>query len=666
MRRKLLSILFCLIAAIGVQAQELKTASVTFSNFTSGSQYADNEKHDLGNGLVIYTTDCYFTTELRIYSSSAYNGYVISDPLPGVITNMTFNMGYSKDVLNVYGKTENSDWTLVGGKKTTTKYDDYTISFPQNKGYTCFKLDVEGENQIRIKSMSVTFKLDVSAPILPESCNFTDSKSIEIKTATEGATIYYTTDGTVPSASNFQYTEAFTITETTTVKAIAIKNGVSSAVSEETYTKSQCELPEITPVGGETIESATNILKKSTIVIKPKEYNTVTYSINDVEDQVINSETSITVDNVGAMKLTIISQCGSVRMEKAYYYNVMESAPTVTAKLTSDEIKNKKDTGEGYYNGNLVGSTCGDWTGYFLSDQTNGRLQLKSDNTEGYYIQSPEFPAPIKSVTLTFTASNVNGRGFVIMPSDYSGKTATASTSRNLGSATYDGTSSTLTVKFSGNAKSFKIYAIGEPIYFSQIEVVYENSASHGLSVGSTGWATLYLGQDAIIPDGVTCYTITSVTESSAKLSPITTGVLPAHTGVIVKATAGTNYTFNYTYDYTGGQVDNLLRGSFVNTHVFGGGYVLSLVNNAVGLYKAQETGRLFLNNAYKAYLPASAVPSIQQSNGLRFVVEGTTDIEVVQPTQSSEVIIYDLMGRRVEKMEKGIYIVNGRKVLNN
>ena len=74
----------------------------------------------------------------------------------------------------------------------------------------------------------------------------------------------------------------------------------------------------------------------------------------------------------------------------------------------------------------------------------------------------------------------------------------------------------------------------------------------------------------------------------------------------------------------------------------------------------------MFLNNAYKAYLPASAVPVIQQSNGLRFVVEETTDIEAVQPTQSSEVVIYDLTGRRVEKMEKGIYIINGRKVLNN
>ena len=41
---------------------------------------------------------------------------------------------------------------------------------------------------------------------------------------------------------------------------------------------------------------------------------------------------------------------------------------------------------------------------------------------------------------------------------------------------------------------------------------------------------------------------------------------------------------------------------------------------------------------------------------------EGTTDIIAVEPAMEN-VVIYDLTGRRVEKMEKGIYIVNGRKV---
>ena len=92
--------------------------------------------------------------------------------------------------------------------------------------------------------------------------------------------------------------------------------------------------------------------------------------------------------------------------------------------------------------------------------------------------------------------------------------------------------------------------------------------------------------------------------------------------------------------------------------------------SKGVGLYKAQlnknEAGAAgethFLNNAGKAYLPASAVadasaPMFSFDRG-----EGTTDIIDVEPAMEN-VVIYDLTGRRVEKMEKGIYIVNGRKV---
>ena len=52
-----------------------------------------------------------------------------------------------------------------------------------------------------------------------------------------GATIRYTTDGSVPTSSSTQYTEAITLSDTTTVKAIAIVDGVSSSVTSRTFTK---------------------------------------------------------------------------------------------------------------------------------------------------------------------------------------------------------------------------------------------------------------------------------------------------------------------------------------------------------------------------------------------------------------------------------------------
>ena len=680
LKSKLLFLLGFLFVVMGLQAQETKTISVTFSDFTPGSQYADNERHDLGNGLVIYTTDCHFTEELRIYSSSTYNGYVISDPLPGRITQMTFNMGHSKEeTLNIYGSSNGHDWNLIKGIKTeATSYKDYTLDISVDKGYTSFKLDVAGDDQIRIKSMSITYIIDnsitkIASPTLPTSCTFMeDSKTIAITNNTDGATIYYTTDGNDPSADNgTKYESPFTITKTTTVKAIAVKEAESSDIVEATYTKivPECVLPVISPQGGDTPESAISILQHSSITITPAEYNTVTYSINEGVETTTTEAVSISADEIGDMKLTVISTCGDNRSEATYYYDV-EEVKQVSAMLTSNEIRNKKDTGSGYYKGNLVESTCGSWKGYYSSDQKNGRILLKSDKDEGFYLQSPEFPGNIVSVTITLTLSNTEGRGFVIMSAGYTGNTGDKASDDYIGEASYEGEGAyAATVEFNKTSTAFKIYATSETIYFSQIEVVYEKPADHTLKVGSTGWSTLYLGLDATIPEGVTCYTISSVTDKAATLTPITTGTLPANTGVIINAEANTQYSFHYKNSYGGSEgISNSLKGSFTDTRVSGGGYVLSIKNGEVGLYKAQvkEDGT-FLNNANKAYLPASAVPTSLQSNGLRFKVDETTNIEnqdTILYHHQQPMIIYDLMGRRVEQMQKGIYIVNGRKVI--
>ena len=53
----------------------------------------------------------------------------------------------------------------------------------------------------------------------------------------DGADIYYTLDGSTPTSESTMYTEEFGLSETTTVKSIAILNGVSSEVASKTFTK---------------------------------------------------------------------------------------------------------------------------------------------------------------------------------------------------------------------------------------------------------------------------------------------------------------------------------------------------------------------------------------------------------------------------------------------
>ena len=58
-----------------------------------------------------------------------------------------------------------------------------------------------------------------------------------VMSAGNGCTIHYTTDGSEPNLTSTQYQSPIRITETTTFKAIAVKNGVASNVSTRTLTK---------------------------------------------------------------------------------------------------------------------------------------------------------------------------------------------------------------------------------------------------------------------------------------------------------------------------------------------------------------------------------------------------------------------------------------------
>ena len=76
----------------------------------------------------------------------------------------------------------------------------------------------------------------VNAPSFAGETQFTESTEVTIS-GPDGAEIHYTTDGSTPTAESAVYSGALTFTETTTLKAIAIKDGVSSSVASRTFTK---------------------------------------------------------------------------------------------------------------------------------------------------------------------------------------------------------------------------------------------------------------------------------------------------------------------------------------------------------------------------------------------------------------------------------------------
>ena len=194
---------------------------------------------------------------------------------------------------------------------------------------------------------------------------------------------------------------------------------------------------------------------------------------------------------------------------------------------------------------------------------------------------------------------------------------------------------------------------------------VYEEAASTEIAISEAGYATVCIDYPVSIPENVEVYTVTTVEGSSAKMTKIE-GVLPENTGVIVKAAAG-DYDFSISALPVSATNGNLLVGTVVDTDVAADAkktyYVLSNPENGpVGFYKAALTDGKFKNNANKAYLPITN----QAESSSRFLSFGfgtETAIESVESVENNAVV-YDLAGRRVQGAQKGIFIVNGKKVV--
>ena len=193
------------------------------------------------------------------------------------------------------------------------------------------------------------------------------------------------------------------------------------------------------------------------------------------------------------------------------------------------------------------------------------------------------------------------------------------------------------------------------------------------LTVSSAGYAVLYLGFNAEIPEGVQAYTGVKVVGNSLKMKRVE-GVLPANTGVVIKAEEGT-YTFAESDATPAAIGDNLLYGTVSATQISTDPdyyyFVLSKVDGIVGMYLAELTDGKFLNNANTAYL-AIAKKALGFSDDVEHLIRGLvfdfdeeTGVDELKGENGTEnSAVYDLSGRRVQKAHKGIYIQNGRVII--
>ncbi len=114
------------------------------------------------------------------------------------------------------------------------------------------KVYVGTANQVSVYGLLAGTQQAATPVLTPGTESFNGSASITITDSTPGATIYYTTNGTTPTASSTLYTGAITVSATETINAVASASGyLVSPVASATYTNiTQASAPTFSPVAG--------------------------------------------------------------------------------------------------------------------------------------------------------------------------------------------------------------------------------------------------------------------------------------------------------------------------------------------------------------------------------------------------------------------------------
>ncbi len=247
MKKFLLSIFFCLMAVFAVQAQETVKLSCgtgitsTSGNYVNGKIKMSTEKGSASNAPA-YNAN---STELRFYYHSSGNGGSATLTTDGSIEITSIVLTASST-----SYTPNVKYNVDGGTDVSGTWSGTTMTISNISAKETFKFRNANttNKQLRIKSITITYAasgeggeevITLEKPIIsPEKTTFNDGENIEVTiTAEEGATIHYTLDGNDPTKESGVYSAPISITETTTVKAIAVKEGCeNSEVAEATYT----------------------------------------------------------------------------------------------------------------------------------------------------------------------------------------------------------------------------------------------------------------------------------------------------------------------------------------------------------------------------------------------------------------------------------------------
>jgi hypothetical protein len=245
--------------------------------------------------------------------------------------------GYDRIAWYIDGDTT----TTLSGNPVTIEAKDYAVQ-THTASFTGTRNEIEYSTSVSFTVAETRTEEKAATPTTNSAAGEVASGTqVTLSTTTTGATIYYTTNGDTPDNTKTQYTAAITINAAVTIKAIAVKAGMTNSdILEVSYTVSstpppkKAATPTADPVAGE-VASGTQVMLNTTTTDAA-----IYYTLNgDTPDNTKTQYTAAITINAAVTIKAIAVKAGMTNSD------ILTAAYTVSGEPESEEVDSNKPSG---------------------------------------------------------------------------------------------------------------------------------------------------------------------------------------------------------------------------------------------------------------------------------------------------------------------------------
>ena len=175
---------------------------------------------EIVNDMITTAAQIYFTYDANAKTMKSASGFFIGH----TGTKNTLDQSATNGYVNNISFDSNENALIVNNA------DNYELKFNKSSGQERFRYFSSGNTQQPIQLYKEYNPNKVATPTFsPAAGTYTEVQNVEINCTTDGATIYYTTDGNDPTTSSAVYSTAIEVAQNMTIKAMAVKEGMTNS-----------------------------------------------------------------------------------------------------------------------------------------------------------------------------------------------------------------------------------------------------------------------------------------------------------------------------------------------------------------------------------------------------------------------------------------------------